>query len=79
MRYTFYSRVKICELKTRLPEVVFWRFLSQGDMLRAAVRAGTPLGTQVKSIMARGGLVPDEIVLRIITERTAKQGNHLAG
>ena len=45
-------------------------------MLRAAVRTGTPLGTQVKSIMARGGLVPDEIVQRIIKERTAKQGKY---
>jgi adenylate kinase len=43
--------------------------LSTGDMLRAAVQAGTPVGLQAQEIMARGGLVPDDIVVRIITQR----------
>jgi adenylate kinase len=43
--------------------------LSTGDMLRAAVNAGTPVGLQAQEIMARGGLVPDDIVVRIITQR----------
>jgi adenylate kinase len=43
--------------------------LSTGDMLRAAVKAGTPVGLQAQEIMARGALVPDDIVVRIITQR----------
>ncbi len=43
--------------------------LSTGEMLRAAVAAGTPVGMQAKEIMANGGLVPDEIVVGIISDR----------
>ena len=43
--------------------------LSTGDMLRAAVKAGTPLGHKVKDIMDRGDLCPDEIVVSIIADR----------
>jgi len=43
--------------------------LSTGDMLRAAVRAGTPVGLQAKDIMARGELVPDAVVVGIIADR----------
>lgn len=43
--------------------------LSTGDMLRAAVAAGTPVGLQAKSVMASGGLVSDEIVNGILSER----------
>ena len=43
--------------------------LSTGEMLRAAVAAGTPVGLQAKEIMANGGLVPDEIVVGIISDR----------
>jgi adenylate kinase len=43
--------------------------LSTGDMLRAAVAAGTPVGLKAKDIMAQGGLVPDEVVVAIIAER----------
>jgi adenylate kinase len=43
--------------------------LSTGDMLRAAVKAGTPLGLKVQDIMARGALVPDDIVVTIVEER----------
>jgi adenylate kinase len=43
--------------------------LSTGDMLRAAIEAGTPLGLAVKATMAKGELVSDETVIRIIGER----------
>lgn len=43
--------------------------LSTGEMLRAAVAAGTPIGLQAKDIMASGSLVPDEIVVGIISDR----------
>ena len=43
--------------------------LSTGDMLRAAAAAGTPVGLRAKSIMDRGELVPDDMVVAIIAER----------
>jgi adenylate kinase len=46
--------------------------LSTGDMLRAAVKAGTPLGRQVAETMARGALCPDEVVITIVEGRVAE-------
>jgi adenylate kinase len=46
--------------------------LSTGDMLRAAVKAGTPVGLKAKDVMARGELVSDEIVVGIIQDRIAE-------
>jgi len=46
--------------------------LSTGDMLRAAVAAGTPVGLRAKHIMERGELVPDEVVVAIIAERISR-------
>src|SRR5947207_14113987 len=43
--------------------------LSTGDMLRAAVTAGTPVGLRAKDIMARGDLVPDGVVVGIVSDR----------
>lgn len=43
--------------------------LSTGDMLRAAVAAGTPIGVRARAIMEAGALVPDEVVIGIIDER----------
>ena len=43
--------------------------ISTGDMLRAAIRAGTPLGLEAKKIMDTGGLVSDEIVIGLVQER----------
>jgi adenylate kinase len=57
--------------------------LSTGEMLRAAVAAGTPVGLKAKDVMAAGGLVPDEIVVGIISDRIdqpdAKSGFVLDG
>ena len=57
--------------------------LSTGEMLRAAVTAGTPVGLKAKEIMASGGLVPDDVVVGIISDRIdqpdAKNGFILDG
>jgi adenylate kinase len=57
--------------------------LSTGDMLRAAVAAGTPVGLKAKDIMARGALVPDDVVVAIVADRIdqpdAKRGFILDG
>ncbi len=55
----------ICE-KYGIPQI------STGDMLRAAVKAGTPLGIEAKKVMDAGGLVSDEIILGLVKERTAE-------
>lgn len=46
--------------------------ISTGDMLRAAVKEGTPLGVQAKKIMDEGGLVSDEIILGLVKDRIAQ-------
>jgi adenylate kinase len=57
--------------------------LSTGDMLRAAVKAGTPVGLKAKAVMEAGGLVADEIVVGVIADRIeepdAKKGFILDG
>jgi len=50
--------------------------LSTGDMLRAAVKAGTPVGLQAKDIMDRGELVPDEVVVKIVSDRIDQPDAH---
>ena len=57
------TQSKILTEKRGLPQ------LSTGDMLRAAIEAGTPLGLSVKATMAKGELVSDETVISIIGER----------
>lgn len=46
--------------------------ISTGDMLRAAVKAGTPLGLQAKDIMAAGKLVSDDLIIALVKERIAQ-------
>jgi len=57
--------------------------LSTGDMLRAAVKTGTPVGLKARDIMARGELVPDDVVVSIVADRIeqpdAKNGFILDG
>ena len=46
--------------------------ISTGDMLRAAVKAGTPLGIEAKKVMDAGGLVSDDIIIGLVKERIAE-------
>ncbi|MFD1711293.1 adenylate kinase [Ottowia sp. GY511] len=46
--------------------------ISTGDMLRAAVKAGTPLGLQAKGVMESGGLVSDDLIINLVKERIAQ-------
>ena len=46
--------------------------ISTGAMLREAVQAGTPLGREVAAIMETGGLIADEVITRVVTERLAQ-------
>ena len=52
----------ICQ-KYRIPQI------STGDMLRAAVKAGTALGLQAKKVMDAGGLVSDDLIINLVKER----------
>jgi adenylate kinase len=55
----------ICQ-KYNIPQI------STGDMLRAAVKAGTPLGLQAQAIMASGGLVSDDLIINLVKERISQ-------
>ena len=57
------TQAKILQSEHGLPQ------LSTGDMLRAAIAAGSPLGKQVEQILAKGDLVSDDTVIGIIGER----------
>ena len=46
--------------------------ISTGDMIRAAIKAGTPLGLEAKKIMDEGGLVRDDIIIGLVKERIAQ-------
>lgn len=46
--------------------------ISTGDMLRAAVKAGTPLGLEAKKVMDAGQLVSDELIIGLVKERIAQ-------
>lgn len=56
------TQAKLLSVKLNIPQI------STGDMLREAVTAGTPLGTQAKEIMAAGKLVPDDVMIGIIRD-----------
>lgn len=57
-----------------LEERFGYRQLSTGDLLRANVKAGTPLGTEADAIMKRGDLVPDDLIIAMIEPETDKPG-----
>lgn len=61
---------KLLEERYRIPQI------STGDLLRAAVAAGTPLGRMAKAAMDAGQLVTDDIVLGMIRERLAERDTH---
>jgi adenylate kinase len=53
-------------------EVLGLPHISTGDLFRAAVKEGSPLGLKVKDILASGGLVPDALTIDLVRERLAK-------
>lgn len=55
----------ICQ-KYNIPQI------STGDMLRAAVKAGTPLGLQTKAVLESGGLVSDDLIINLVKDRIAQ-------
>jgi len=57
------TQAKLIMEKLGIPQI------STGDMLRAAVAAGSELGLKVKDIMAAGGLVPDDLIIALVKER----------
>jgi adenylate kinase len=57
---------------TRLAEALGLPTLATGDVLRAAVREGTPMGRAAKAAMDRGDLVPDDVILGIVKDTLAK-------
>jgi adenylate kinase len=57
---------------TRLKEYLQVPHISTGDLLRAEVAAGSPLGVQAKEVMARGNLVSDEILLGMLESRFSR-------
>ena len=57
------TRAKVIEELFNIPQI------STGDMLRAAVKAGTPLGQEAKKVMDAGGLVSDELILGLVKDR----------
>jgi adenylate kinase len=56
----------------KLKETLGYAHISTGDLLRAAVKAGTELGKQAKGFMDAGGLVPDELVIGLLKEAITK-------
>lgn len=64
------TQAALLKAELRVPHI------STGDLLRAAVKAGTPLGLQAKVVMEAGKLVSDEIVLGMLEERIAQSDAH---
>lgn len=64
------TQAKFIKEKFHIPQI------STGDMLRAAINMGTPLGKQVKQIMDEGRLVSDDIMIRLVKERIEQPDAH---
>ena len=62
-------------LAERVRDVAKYTHVSTGDMLRAAVKAGTPTGLEAKRYMEAGELVPDAVIMRLVEERLEKDGD----
>lgn len=62
-------------LAERVRDVAHYTHVSTGDMLRAAVKAGTPTGLEAKRYMEAGELVPDAVIMRLVEERLARDGD----
>ncbi|MGA9220740.1 MAG: nucleoside monophosphate kinase, partial [Pseudomonas graminis] len=60
------TQAKFITEKFNIPQI------STGDMLRAAVKAGTELGLQAKSVMDSGGLVSDDLIIGLIKDRLSE-------
>ncbi|WP_150618614.1 nucleoside monophosphate kinase, partial [Pseudomonas fluorescens] len=60
------TQAKFITEKFGIPQV------STGDMLRAAVKAGTPLGLEAKAVMDAGKLVSDELIINLVKDRIAQ-------
>ena len=57
----------------RIAEAYDLAHVASGDMFRAAIAAGTPLGRRVEPLLAAGSLVPDELTIEVIRERLAQE------
>jgi len=64
------TQARLLQERLRLPQV------STGDMLRAVAQARTPLAEEVRAIQQGGRLIPDEMVIRVVEDRTAKDDCH---
>ncbi|MBI4537115.1 MAG: adenylate kinase [candidate division NC10 bacterium] len=60
------TQAKVLTERLKVPQI------STGDMLRAAVAAGTSLGREAKAVMERGALVPDAVIVGLVRERIAQ-------
>ena len=49
--------------------------VSTGELLRSEISKGTPLGTQASEVMAKGGLVPDRVIVRVVRRRLREDAN----
>ena len=61
------TQARLLQERTGLPQI------STGDMFRAMKEAKTPLAEEVRAIMSAGGLVPDEVTIRVVEERTSRE------
>src|ERR1700732_2101754 len=59
------TQARLLQERLHLPQI------STGDMLRELAKAATPLGEEVRSVQAAGGLISDDLVMRIVRERTS--------